>query len=71
MLILTRRIGEMIYINDDIQVRVLGINGRQVRVGISAPSNISVHREEIWLRIQNGEKQSRKGEQILDTKEQP
>lgn len=52
MLILTRKLGESITIGDDIRVSVLGIRGRQVRLGIDAPSNIVVHREEIYVKIQ-------------------
>lgn len=52
MLILTRRIGESVCIGDDIKVQVLGIRGAQVRVGVQAPEGISVHREEIYHRIQ-------------------
>lgn len=52
MLILTRRMGESLRINDDISITVLGIKGNQVRLGIDAPREVEVHREEIYLRIQ-------------------
>lgn len=53
MLILTRRVGETIVIGDDVVVTVLGIKGNQVRIGINAPKNVSVHRQEIYERIQS------------------
>lgn len=53
MLILTRRVGETLMIDDDVRVTVLGVNGNQVRIGVDAPKDIAVHREEIYQRIQN------------------
>ena len=51
MLILTRRIHESIIINDNIKIRVLGVKGGQIRIGIAAPTEIIVHREEIYNKI--------------------
>ena len=51
MLILTRRVGETVVIGNDVTVTVLGVKGNQVRVGINAPKNVAVHREEIFERI--------------------
>ena len=56
MLILTRRVGESICIGNDVQIRVLSINRGQVRIGIVAPKNISVHREEIYTKIKEEQK---------------
>jgi carbon storage regulator len=53
LLILTRKLGESITIGDDIKVTVLGIYGRQVRLGIDAPLKVVVHREEVYVKIQN------------------
>ena len=52
MLILTRRVGETLMIGDEISVTVLGVKGNQVRLGVNAPKDVSVHREEIYERIQ-------------------
>ncbi|PKM46096.1 MAG: carbon storage regulator [Gammaproteobacteria bacterium HGW-Gammaproteobacteria-1] len=52
MLILTRRVGETLMIGEEVSVTVLGIKGNQVRIGVNAPKDVSVHREEIYERIQ-------------------
>ena len=52
MLVLTRRIQETLIIGDDIKITVLGVKGNQVRFGIDAPKEVSVHREEVYNRIQ-------------------
>ena len=63
MLILTRRVGETVVIGDDVTVTVLGVKGNQVRLGVNAPREVAVHREEIFERI--------KREQAKDEAAQP
>ncbi len=66
MLILTRRIGESLIIGDQITITTLNIKGNQVRLGIDAPKNVPVHREEVYLRIQE-EKQKNSNDELLDS----
>jgi carbon storage regulator len=51
MLILTRRLREVLRVGDDIKVHVLGMKGGQIRLGVEAPKDVPVHREEVWVRI--------------------
>ncbi|HVY79691.1 MAG TPA: carbon storage regulator CsrA [Steroidobacteraceae bacterium] len=62
MLILTRRVGETVMIGNDVTVTVLGVKGNQVRVGINAPKNVAVHREEIYERIKREQQGEPSGE---------
>jgi len=55
MLILTRRVGETVMVGDDVSVTIIGVKGNQVRIGISAPKDVAVHREEIYERIQRAQ----------------
>lgn len=58
MLILTRRVGETLNIGDDITVTVLNVKGNQVRIGVNAPKDVTVHREEIYEKVQREKSQS-------------
>ncbi|ABK45583.1 carbon storage regulator, CsrA / carbon storage regulator, CsrA [Magnetococcus marinus MC-1] len=68
MLILTRRVGESLHIGDDIKITLLGIKGNQVRIGIDAPRDVEVHREEIYDRIRRETRKAnrRTAEETLD-----
>ena len=61
MLILTRRVGETLMIGDDVSVTVLGVKGNQVRIGVNAPRDVSVHREEIYERIKREQNDAASG----------
>lgn len=58
MLILTRRVGETLMVGDDVTVTVLGVKGNQVRIGVNAPKDVAVHREEIYMRIKQEQEAS-------------
>ncbi len=65
MLILTRRVGETLMVGDEVTVTVLGVKGNQVRIGVNAPKDVAVHREEIYQRIQR-EKGNADHQDIVD-----
>jgi carbon storage regulator len=59
MLILTRRVGQTVIVGNDVTVTIVGVKGNQIRLGISAPKNVSIHREEIYERIRREQHQTR------------
>ena len=61
MLILTRRIGETLMVGDDITVTVLGVKGNQVRIGVNAPRDLAVHRQEVYERIRSEDRRVANG----------
>jgi len=63
MLILTRRVGEVLKIGDNVDITILSVKGSQVRIGINAPKNVAVHREEIYSRIKEEQKQQQQQQQ--------
>lgn len=68
MLILTRRIGEVLMIGDEVKITILGVRGHQIRIGIDAPKNISVHRKEVYDQVNedNDHPKIEKGNEKID-----
>ena len=71
MLILTRRVGETLMIGDEVTVTVLGVKGNQVRIGVNAPRDVAVHREEIYERIKREQAEAGQGGSVGDQSHQP
>ena len=61
MLILSRRVGESLIIDQDVKVHVLGVSGNQIRIGIEAPKEVTVHRDEVYKRIKNANASDKTG----------
>ena len=68
MLILTRRVGEALMIGENTKIVVLGVKGSQIRLGINAPKDIMVHREEIFIKIQEEKNQEASNDEIITQK---
>ena len=68
MLILTRRVGEALMIGENTKIVVLGVKGSQIRLGINAPKDIMVHREEIFIKIQEEKNQEPSNDKIITQK---
>lgn len=66
MLILTRRVGETLVVGSEVKLSVLGIRGNKVKIGIAAPKDLAIHREEVFLRIKNGSPEAGNREKLLD-----
>ena len=67
MLILTRRVGETLMIGDEVTVTVLGVKGNQVRIGVNAPRDVAVHREEIYERIKREQAEAGQGVGLMSS----